>query len=86
MRDTVGMEQITIQMDPNSFLNLQVWDLRSQGLSISEIAKQSNLDPKVVLQRLGFDAFNKYVVTEAELEEANLDWSDAHRHGIEVSD
>lgn len=72
-------------MNSHAFFNAQVWDLRSDGLSIREIADQANLDPEVVLQRLSFDAFNKYTVTEHELQEAGLDWSDANRYDIEVS-
>lgn len=72
-------------MNSNAFFNAQVWDLRSQGLSISEIAEQANLDPETVVQRLGFDEFNNFVVTESELEEAGLDWSVANKHGVEVS-
>lgn len=74
-----------LAMNSHSFFNAQVWDLRSQGLSIQEIADQANLDPEVVVQRLGFDGFNKHTVTEAELEEAGLDWSVAQKHGLEVS-
>lgn len=71
-------------MDSHSFFNAQVWDLRSQGLTIKEIAEQANLDPETVVQRLGFDAFNSYVVTESELAEAGLDWSVANKHGVEM--
>lgn len=46
-------------MNSHAFFNAQAWDLRSEGLSIREIADQVNLDPEVVLQRLSFDAFNK---------------------------
>ena len=73
-------------MNSHSFFNAQVWDLRSEGLSIAEISEKASLDPEVVVQRLSFDAFNKYTVTEAELIEAGLDWSVANRYGIEVTD
>lgn len=72
-------------MDAHSFFNAQVWELRSEGLSIREIADKASLDPEIVVQRLGFDAFNTYTVTESELEEVGLDWSVANRHGLEVS-
>lgn len=72
-------------MNSHSFFNAQVWDLRAQGLSIQEIADQANLDTEVVVQRLGFDGFNKYSVTESELEEAGLDSSVAEKHGLDVS-
>ena len=71
-------------MDPHSFFNAQVWDLRSQNLSIKDIADQANLDAKVVLQRLSFDGFNQYAVIESELEEAGLEWGDAQEFGIEL--
>ena len=74
----------SIAMDPHSFFNAQVWDLRSQNLSIKDIADQANLDPKVILQRFSFDGFNQYTVTESELEEAGLEWGDAQEFGIEV--
>ena len=74
----------SIPMDPHSFFNAQVWDLRSQNLSIKDIADQANLDPRVVLQRLSFDGFNQYTVTESELEETGLEWGDAQEFGIEV--
>ena len=48
-----------LSMNSHAFFNAQAWDLRSEGLSIREIADQVNLDPEVVLQRLSFDAFNK---------------------------
>ena len=74
----------SISMNAHSFFNAQVWDLRSQNLSIKDIAGEANLDPRVVLQRLSFDGFNQYTVTESELEEAGLEWWDAQEFGIEV--
>jgi len=71
-------------MDSHSFFNSQVWDLRSQNLSIKEIADEANLDPSDVIQRLSFDGFNQYTVSESELQEAGLDESHAQEFGIEV--
>lgn len=73
-------------MDSHAFFNVRVWNLRAQGLTIKEIADESNLDPESVLQRLGFDGLNEYSVTESELEEAGLDLSVAEKYGLEVNE
>lgn len=80
----ISMLPLRYSMNFHSFLNAQVWDLRSQGLSIKEISEQANLDPRTVVQRLGFDAFNNYVISESELEEVGLDLSVAKKYGVEV--
>jgi orotate phosphoribosyltransferase-like protein len=71
-------------LDSSQLFNSMVWDLRSEGLSISEISDRANLDAETVVQRLSFDAFNRYTLTESELEAAGLDLSVASRYGIEV--
>ena len=72
------------QMSAHELFNVQVWDLRSQGLSVKEISDQASLEPTDVIQRLSFDGFNQYRISTEELEEVGLEWTDIHEHGIEI--